>query len=136
MTPYLALAVLLFAQLEASGSTSIEVSPEVLAKLDYSDLTGVHPELADQGKRLIRQMWASTCGQDGTSCMHGPYIVKLTITETDMGMSCLGNIAGKAFDRAPDGSYKIEDVWFGCSADGRFIMRETQELPQIETRPR
>lgn len=125
-----ALMALLLAQLRASGSTTVEVSQEIVARVDYGDQTGTHPEVAGHGKRLIRQMWASMCGQDGRSCSHGPYTVSLTITETDMGLYCLANIAGKPFDKGADGSYKIENVWLRCSLDGTYHV--TQDAPQIK----
>lgn len=129
-----ALAALLLAQLNAAGNTSVEVAPGVVAKVAYADQTGTHPDVADHGKRLIRQMWAEECGQDGKSCSHGPYIVSLDISQTQVGLYCLGNIAGKPFDKQVNGSYKIENVWLRCSLDGTF--HADQDVPQIEARPR
>jgi hypothetical protein len=128
-----ALTALLLAQLKTSGTLSVEVHPGIIARVDYADHTGVHPDVADHGIRLVRQMWAGVCGQEG-SCSHGPYTVSLTIDEMDIGLYCLGIITGQRFDVGADGSYKIEDISLGCTRDGSYFI-EDQE-PQIDPLPK
>jgi hypothetical protein len=89
----LALIAVILAQLNARGSVSVELGPTLVARVDYSDNTGSHPDVAAHGKQLIRQMWAKACGPRGELCSHGPYSVSLTIAETHDGLYCIGNVA-------------------------------------------
>ena len=130
MMSSLALTAVLLGQMSVSGSASVELNSMVIAHVNYADHTGSHPEIADHGTQLIRQMWAKSCGQDGGKCSHGPYTVSLTISETQMGLYCLGNIAGQPFNKRTDGSYSIENVWLRCSKDGAFFV-DNEDVPTL-----